>query len=382
MRVLVTGGAGFIGSHIVDLLVADGHEVVDVDAVTPAAHAVVPDYLNPGAEHLRVGLDDLTTLTSLARTVDAVCHQAARVGLGVDFADVADYVRDNALGTAVLLQALHRAGFSGRLVQASSMVVYGEGAYDCPVHGRVAPGPRQEADLRAGRFEPPCPRCGRPLEPALVDESARLDPRNTYAATKVHQEQLGAAFGQASGSDVVSLRYHNVYGPRMPRDTPYAGVASIVRSACEAGTAPRVFEDGGQRRDFVHVSDVARANVLALTAPGRVGGAYNIASGQLCTVGQMAAAVAAGFGDGAPAPVVTGQFRVGDVRHVTASPERARRAFGFTAQVDVRDGLRQFASAPLRASLSALGAVGGGPTAEDPADGDTTGSLTLVGQEA
>ena len=201
-----------------------------------------------------------------------MCHQAARVGLGVDFTDVTDYVRDNALGTATLLKALHATGFHGRFVQASSMVVYGEGAYSCDVHGPVAPGPRLVADLDAGRFEPPCPVCGRALDPALVDETAPLDPRNVYAATKLHQEHLARAFAMATGADVVSLRYHNVYGPRMPRDTPYAGVASIVRSACESGVAPRVFEDGGQRRDFVHVTDVATANVLALTAPGQVAG--------------------------------------------------------------------------------------------------------------
>ncbi len=350
MRVLVTGGAGFIGSHVVDQLVDDGHDVVSLDALTPAAHAVTPDYLNSRAEHRRVQMDDLDALIAALDGVEAVCHQAARVGLGVDFDDVTDYVADNDLGTGTLLKAMHRRGFRGRFVQASSMVVYGEGAYRCNTHGDVSPGVRRREDLDVGRFEPPCPVCGRPLEPALVDETARLDPRNVYAATKLHQEHLASAFAAASGCDVVSLRYHNVYGPRMPRDTPYAGVASIVRSACESRSAPRVFEDGGQRRDFVHVRDVAAANVLALLAPGRVGGAYNVASGQVCTIAEMACAVASAYDD-VPAPVVTGEYRVGDVRHVTASPERARRAFGFVAQVAPAQGLREFATAPMRASL-------------------------------
>ena len=351
MRVLVTGGAGFIGSHIVDALVGDGHDVVSVDNLSPAAHRGAPTYLNPRAEHRLLALSDLGGLTAAASGVDAVCHQAARVGLGVDFDDVTDYVTDNALGTATLLKALHRNGFQGRLVQASSMVVYGEGRYLCEEHGQVAPGPRLVQDLERGNFEPPCPLCGRALNPVAVTERAPLDPRNVYAATKVHQEHLGATFAATTGADVVSLRYHNVYGPRMPRDTPYAGVASIVRSACEAGISPRVFEDGAQRRDFIHVSDVAAANLAALNASDNIRGAYNIASGQVFTVGQMAHAVCAGFGDTAPRPIITGQYRSGDVRHVTASADLARRTFGFTARVPPQAGLAEFATAPLRASL-------------------------------
>ena len=181
------------------------------------------------------------------------------------------------------------------------MVVYGEGRYACPQHGVVRPGPREPAALDAGRFEPPCPACGRPLEPRAVPEDAPLDPRNVYAATKVAQEHLCASFSRETGVPVTALRYHNVYGPRMPRDTPYAGVASIFRSALEAGRAPRVFEDGGQRRDFVHVRDVARANVLALTAPEPVPGAFNVASGTPRTVLDMARALAAAL-DGSSSP--------------------------------------------------------------------------------
>jgi dTDP-L-rhamnose 4-epimerase len=357
MRVLVTGGAGFIGWHVVEALRAerdtealraDGPEVRVLDAVTPEAHpAGVPAYLSGVDLHV-ADVRDAAALDVVLSGVDAVVHQAARVGLGVDAQDLPAYVGDNDLGTAVLLAAMDRAGV-GRLVLASSMVVYGEGRYDCPVHGRVRPGPRVPADLDAGRFEPPCPVCGAPLVAGVVTEDAPLEPRNTYAATKVAQEHLAAAWARMTGGRVVALRYHNVYGPRMPRDTPYAGVASILRSALERGEAPRVFEDGGQRRDFVHVRDVAAANVAALhrTATAAAGSttAYNVASGEPHTVGEMAVALAAAFGG--PAPVVTGGYRLGDVRHVVASPTRARADLG-PARVSFADGMREFATAPLR----------------------------------
>ncbi len=320
-----------------------------LDVLSEVAHHDRPDYLNPAAEYVIADLVDASAVRRAVDGVEAVCHQGARVGLGVDFGDVTDYVTDNALGTATLLRALHERAFSGRIVLASSMVVYGEGGYSCQDHGRVRPPPRRERDLVAGRFEPPCPRCGLPLEPEAVNEDEPLDPRNVYAATKVHQEQLCQAYAIASGVEVVRLRYHNVYGPRMPRDTPYAGVASIVRSAYEAGRAPRIFEDGQQRRDFVHVHDVARANLAALTAEGDVSGAYNVASGEITTIGEMAVALRQGFGSDLPAPRVTGEFRLGDVRHITASPDRARQRLGFSAAVLPVGGMRGFATDPLRA---------------------------------
>ncbi len=335
MRILVTGGAGFIGSHIVDTLVtSEEHEVVVLDRCEGGRR---------GVDLVLGDVADPEVVAEAVRGVDAVCHQAARVGLGLDVMDIADYVRDNDLGTAVLLRELARRGFAGSFVLASSMVVYGEGGYMCASHGRVSPPPRSVLDLEAGRFEPLCPVCGTDLEAVAVGESAPVDPRNVYAATKLQQEHLCFAWSRETGVPVTALRYHNVYGPRMPRDTPYAGVASIFASALAAGLAPRVFEDGRQRRDFVHVRDVARANLLALTRSEPASGAFNVCSGQPRTVVEMAWALREAAGPGAPAPMVTGEYRLGDVRHVFASAERAAAELGFVAEEDFDAGMAEFA---------------------------------------
>ncbi|MFB6636612.1 NAD-dependent epimerase/dehydratase family protein [Streptomyces chartreusis] len=331
MRVLVTGGAGFIGSHVVEALAARGHEPVVYDVRTDPASDV----------------RDTDAVRRALTGVDAVCHQAAMVGLGTGFADAVEYVSRNDLGTAALLTAMADTGVR-RLVLAGSMVVYGEGRYECERHGVVRPGPRAVDDLEAGRFEPPCPACGAALSPGLVGEDAPADPRNVYATTKLAQEHLAAAWARATDGTAVSLRYHNVYGPGMPRDTPYAGVASFFRSALARGEAPRVFEDGRQRRDFVHVRDVAAANVSALEASSADGAltAYNTGSGDPHTVGEMAHALAAAYGG--PEPVVTGEYRLGDVRHITADSARLRAESGWKAEVGFEEGMREFAEAGMR----------------------------------
>jgi dTDP-L-rhamnose 4-epimerase len=349
VRVLLTGAAGFIGSRVGAALRAAGHDVVGVDLLLPAAHG--PESRLPPGCH-RVDIRDGEALAPLLAGVDLVCHQAAMVGAGVNAADAPAYGGHNDYATTVLLAQMFAAGIR-RLVLASSMVVYGQGRYACPTHGLVDPLPRRRTDLDAGIFEHRCPLGGEELQWRLVDEDAPLRPRSLYAASKTAQEHYALAWSESTGGSVVALRYHNVYGPGMPRDTPYSGVAAIFRSSIEKGEPPKVFEDGCQMRDFVHVDDVATANVAA--ASSTVGedaftagfSAYNVCSGRPVSIREVAAALCTARDD-VPAPVVTGEYRRGDVRHIVADPARAADVLGFRAAVDPRDGLRQFAFAPLR----------------------------------
>jgi dTDP-L-rhamnose 4-epimerase len=342
VKVLLTGGAGFIGRHVLNALLARSHEVRVLDSLRSDVHRG-PRWVPPaGVALIDADVRDAAAVERALAGVEAVLHLAAKVGLGVDVSDLPDYASSNDAGTAVLLAGMARAGVR-RLTLASSMVVYGEGLGHCATHGAVVPGPRGEAALSAGRFEPPCPHCGEPLAPALVSEAAPIDPRNAYASSKAAQEFYASNWARVTGGAVAALRYHNVYGPGMPRDTPYAGVAAIFTSALKRGEAPKVFEDGGQRRDFVHVRDVAAATVAACER--HLGGvrAFNVGSGTPRTVGDMARALAAALNG--PAPVVTGTYRLGDVRHITADSSRLREELGWKPRVAFEDGMAELAKA-------------------------------------
>ncbi len=289
-------------------------------------------------------------MVALLDGVGVVCHQAAMVGAGLTPRDLPLYAGHNDLGTAVVLAAMAAAGVD-RLVLASSMVVYGDGRYACPQHGDQDATARSLQALRQGRFEVGCPVCGEPMQWKLVDEDARLNPQSSYAASKVAQEHFTSAWTRQLPGAAIALRYHNVYGPHMPADTPYAGVAAMFRSALARGQAPTVFEDGGQMRDFVHVRDVAHANALAVEQVVRLApdtfAAYNIGSGEPVAIADVATTISGAASTGLM-PKTTGQFRSGDVRHIVADPKRAETELGFRAEVRPRDGLREFAHSPLR----------------------------------
>ena len=347
MRVLLTGAAGFIGAHVRSALTLRGHEVVGIDLMLASAHgdsAVVPEGV------LRVDVRDSVTMERLLAGIDVVCHQAAVVGAGQDANDSPAFASHNDFGTAVVLAAMHRAGCR-RLVLASSMVVYGDGRYRCEQHGEVNPPPRLDNDLRQGEFERRCPVGGEPLTWALVGEDAPLRPRSLYAASKMAQEHFALAWSISSGGSVTALRYHNVYGDCMPRNTPYSGVAAMFRSSLESGNAPQVFEDGEQTRDFIHVRDIAEINVRSVEEELAGFTPLNVSSGHPVSIGEVARLLSQARKG--PPPVVTGKYRSGDVRHIVADPSRAVEALGFRASVSPSDGLGQFAWAPLRdATLS------------------------------
>src|SRR5260221_6610119 len=278
MRVLLTGGAGFIGGHVLAELLNRNHAVRVLDSLRIDVHrdgaAWTPP---PGVEFVRADLRDRAAVDAALIGMDAVIHLAAKVGLGVGVGDLPDYASSNDAGTATLLAAMAQAKVMP-LTLASFMVVYGEGVGLCPEHGEITPGPRLESALAAGDFEPPCPICGRRLGTQLVSETTRLDPRNAYASSKGDQEFYAANWARATGGSAALMRYHNVYGPGMPKDTPYAGVAAIFASALRAGNAPKVFEDGGQRRDLLPGPETAAATLRACERHDRRRTAFHVGS--------------------------------------------------------------------------------------------------------
>lgn len=340
MKILLTGGAGFIGQHVLRELLARGHDVRVMDSLRPDVHAGQAWTTPSGVELLIGDVRDAAKVDRALAGVDAVIHLAAKVGLGVALGDMPDYSSSNDVGTAELLAGMARTGVA-RLTLASSMVVYGEGVGLCAEHGAVSPAPRTQAAMAHGDFEPPCPACERPLAPALVVEDTPVDPRNAYATSKLAQEFYASNWARVTDGSVAALRYHNVYGPGMPRDTPYAGVAAIFTSALRRGEAPQVFEDGGQRRDFVHVRDVAAATVLACERHTAGVRAFNVGSGTPRTVGEMAQALAAALNG--PTPRVTGHFRLGDVRHITADSSRLKQEMNWTPSVEFAAGMAELA---------------------------------------
>jgi dTDP-L-rhamnose 4-epimerase len=340
-RVLVTGGAGFIGSHLVDRLISRGLPVRVLDSLEPQVHGRTVGYRNPEAEYVEATILDRDRLASALKGVDAVIHLAAQVGIGQSMYEISRYVRENSLGAAMLLESLaQKRDVVSTLIVASSMSIYGEGQYLCPACGSTdSEVVRTPAALQARRWEPVCTRCGLEARPIPTQESKRLRCDSIYAVTKRDHEELGLVFGRAYGIRTIALRFFNVYGTRQSLLNPYTGVAAIFCSRLLNGQAPLIFEDGLQSRDFVHVSDVVRAIELALAAEGVGDIAINVGTGVPTTVRQVADVLGEELGVGCK-PRVVKRFRHGDVRHCFADLSTARRVLGFEPEVTLRRGMK------------------------------------------
>ncbi|HJQ32248.1 MAG TPA: NAD-dependent epimerase/dehydratase family protein [Pyrinomonadaceae bacterium] len=342
LNILVTGGAGFIGSHLVDALVERGHRVRVLDALVPQVHGEVdaPAYLNPAAEFIRADVCDADAVGRALEGVDVVYHEAAEVGVGQSMYEIRRYVSANDLGTAVLLESLvNKRGRVRKLVVASSMSIYGEGAYTCAgCGGEVHPRVRPAAQLADRRWEVECPRCGGELRPAPTGEEKPLFPTSVYAVTKQDQEQFCLTVGRAYDLPVVALRYFNVYGTRQALSNPYTGVCAIFSSRLLNDRPPLIFEDGEQTRDFVHVSDIVRANLLALETDRADYRALNVGTGRPISIRDISRMLAAGLGKDIE-PEITAKYREGDIRHCVADISLARETLGYEPQVSLEDGI-------------------------------------------
>jgi dTDP-L-rhamnose 4-epimerase len=357
--VLVTGGAGFIGSHLVDRLVEEGRSVTVLDSLEPQVHRGSPGFRNPGARYVEASIHDREAVGRSLDGVGAVVHLAAQVGVGQSMYEMSRYVGDNTLGTVALLEEL--AGRTDRietLLVASSMSIYGEGQYRCDACGlEDAEVVRTLQALRAREWEPVCRRCSGPVRPVPTQETKRLSCESVYAITKRDQEELALVFGRAYGIRAVALRFFNVYGPRQSLSNPYTGVAAIFSSRLLNGEPPEVFEDGLQTRDFIHVSDIAAAIHMALSKPDVGDVALNVGTGVATSVLDVARVLAEEIGVEVE-PKIINRFRHGDIRHCFGDPARARELLGFQSGVAFREGMRELAGWIREGSPDAIDLTG------------------------
>lgn len=344
-RVLVTGGAGFVGSHTVDALLHEGHSVRVFDNLDPQVHGDgVPAYLAKEAEFQRGDMRDIEAVRSAVRGAEVVYHFAAAVGVGQSMYEIARYMEVNTQGTANLLQALLDCKLEyEKLIVASSMSIYGEGQYECPEHGKVAPPPRPMQQLREKAWEVRCPGCERAVSPLPTSEEKPLQYTSYYALSKKNQEEMALLFGRTYDMPVVALRYFNIYGTRQALSNPYTGVAAIFGSRLLNDRAPMIFEDGNQMRDFVNVHDVVQANLLALKTEKGNGEALNIGSGHPITIREVASIMGKELGKNVPIEI-TGKYRAGDIRHCYADISRAREVLGYAPKFAFRNGIGELVS--------------------------------------
>lgn len=338
---MVTGGAGFIGSHLVDELVARGYRVRVLDSLVSQVHGeqATPEYLNDNAEFIQGDVCDRATIEKALDGVDVVFHEAAEVGVGQSMYELRRYVGANDLGTATLLEAiLGRDEKIRKLIVASSMSIYGEGAYNCEQCGKTYPQLRPADQLLARRWEVECPTCKRPLTPIPTSEDKPLFPTSVYAITKQDQEQFCLVVGRSYGIPTVALRYFNVYGTRQALSNPYTGVCAIFSARLLNGHNPMIFEDGEQTRDFVHVSDIVQANLRALESDGANYQAVNVGTGTPTSIKQVSQLLSTGLGIELE-PEIVGKYREGDIRHCVADISRARELLGYEPRVTLTQGI-------------------------------------------
>src|SRR5712692_2115149 len=343
---LVTGGAGFIGSHLVDALVAKGHRTRIFDNLLDQAHPRgAPAWLNPKAELIEGDLRDRTAVDRALEGVEVVFHQGGIVGNGQSMFDIRRYVEINSVGTANLVEAmLAKRDRIRRVVVASSMVVYGDGAYICPEHGRLLRVRRPRARLLAAKWEPVCPACGAEVRAMPTPEDHTLAPTSTYGISKRDQEELSLVHGRANGLPTIVLRYLNVYGSRQALSNPYTGVAAIIATRLLHRKPPTLFEDGQQRRDFCHVSDIVEANLAAATAPDEaLYRAYNIGTGRSVTVLELSQMLAHQLAREDIPLEPSGEFREGDIRHCFADVSMGKQLLNWEARVTLREGISELA---------------------------------------
>ena len=340
-NVLVTGGAGFVGSHLVDALVGEGHRVRVLDALVPQVHGAnaVPKHVNQAAEFVCADVCSRDAVDKALEGIDAIFHEAAEVGVGQSMYEIERYVRANDLGTAVLLEAiLARQPQIQKLIVASSMSIYGEGAYTCESCGIVYPQLRPSEQLLDRRWELECATCGKVITPTGTTEEKPLFPTSVYAVTKQDQEQFCLAVGRSYKIPTVALRYFNVYGTRQALSNPYTGVCAIFSSRLLNGHAPMIFEDGEQSRDFVHVSDIVQANLLALETDRADYQAVNVGTGVATSVGAVCNLLARGLGLDIE-PEIVGRYREGDIRHCVSDISKARKLLGYEPKVSLEQGI-------------------------------------------
>lgn len=341
MRALVTGGAGFIGSHLVDGLLAEGHEVRVLDCLEPQVHGPArqaPDYLNRHAELVIGDVRDRDTVAKALEGVEAVFHHAAAVGVGQSMYEMERYVSTNSLGSAILLEEIiKRRADIRKMIVASSMSIYGEGAYRDASGQSVAPKQRPLAQMERHAWEVEDAQ-GRPLTAIATPETKPVDPTSIYAVTKLDHEYLFLVTGAAYDIPVVALRYFNTYGPRQALSNPYTGLLAIVCSQLMNHSRPLIFEDGLQRRDFIHVSDVVRANILAFTNDAANGKAYNVGTGHNATVLEVIKLISGQLGAD-ETPDVVNRYRAGDIRHCFADISRIQADLGFAPRMPLEQGI-------------------------------------------